>query len=175
MKKLTKREKKLLLLFFVVLLAVGLSEFLIIPSIEKTKNLRAERSQLQSEWEEIQSYLELEETLTEEMVLMEEQIEQLKNQISTNTYLYWNYLNEKANKTGVQITNIQEDLPEDSDGKQTIQFNVIGTDEETNRFLQSLEAMPYVFAVTEYAFQLEEENQILTTFTLLIPFSQPNK
>lgn len=144
-------------------------EFIVTPSLDKITALKSEKADLQLQWEEIQSYKGTED-------LLNSQIEELKsksNKLSQlllpaqSSHLYWEFINKNAEQAGVTIVQIQEDEPDYKTNNRLIHLSINGDFSETVTFIEAINSMPYIHAISEGAFQ-SGEALISTTLTIYI-------
>lgn len=168
-RKLSKREQGLLIIFFFILMAVIGIEFIVTPSLDKITVLKSERADLQLQWDEIQSYRGTEDILNSRVKELKSKNMGLSQQLlpAQSSHQYWEFINKNAEQSGVNIVQIQEDNPEYKTNSRLIHLSFTGDFSETVTFIEAINSMPYIHAISEGAFQSGDE-LISTTLTLYI-------
>lgn len=168
-RKLSKREQILLILFFSILIVVIGIEFLVTPSLDKITVLKSERADLQLQWDEIQSYKGTEDIMNSQIKELKLKTIELSQQLPPvySSHLYWEFLNNNAERAGVNIVQIQEDEPDNKTNNRLIHLSFTGDFSETVTFIESINSMPYIHAISEGAFQ-SGDKLIITTLSIYI-------
>lgn len=169
MRRLSKREQKLLIIFFFILIAVIGIEFIVTPSLDKITALKNERADLQLQWDEIQSYRGTENLLKNRIKELNQKNRGLSQQLlpAQSSHQYWEFINKNAEQLGVNIVQIQEDNPDFKTNNRLIHLSFTGGFSETVTFIEAINTMPYIHAISEGAIQ-SGDGLISTTLSIYI-------
>lgn len=162
MKKLNKRERILLSVFLAVLLISFGVQFVLFPSLDKIKELINERAELQMKWNTIESLEGTEESLKMQTDKLKTENQEIGQQLpaAQASHLYWEFINKSVEQTGVELVQLQEEEPNYEENSRLIHLQLTGSVSQILSFIETMENMPYINAITEASIQ--ETNQLVT-------------
>lgn len=169
MRKLSKRERMLAsVFFFILLIAIGI-EFLVYPSLDKINRLKSERADLQLQRDQIEYFVGTEAEVMNQIKELKEQTNQLSKQLPSvqSSHLYWEWIEQQAEKSGVKIVQMQEEPPNLKNNDRLIHLSITGDFSNTVAFIEAMNRMPYIYALSEATFQSGDQ-LTSTTLTLYI-------
>jgi Tfp pilus assembly protein PilO len=108
-RKLTKRETTLLIVFL-LMIAIVVVEYWLVPALKSRQELKARRLQLTQQWEDIAFYLGREDEMKKRIGTLQAERDKLQRKLPAHqySYLYWETILETAKESGVTISQIQE-------------------------------------------------------------------
>jgi Tfp pilus assembly protein PilO len=165
-RKLSTREKLLIgSLALMVVLYAGL-EFWYLPLTDQVQALKAEKAELETEWERVRYYAEEKAAIRQDIARLNTEIAALMERVlpPNQSYRFWEAVLEKTASTQVTATLLSE---QDSEEKMSLQFSVRGPGQNVYQFMRELEQIPYIHAVIQGDIRIEEQEAV-ASFTVLI-------
>jgi Tfp pilus assembly protein PilO len=146
-RKLTKRETVLIFSLLMIMAIYAGFEYWYAPMAAQVKTLKAEKEQLAAEWEKVRSYA-AQKDIKKEIDRLNAEIAAVKERMlaENQSGIYWKKVLEKTASAKVTAALISE---QETETGKLLHFRVRGGHQAIYQFLQELEQIPYVHAVTE--------------------------
>lgn len=163
MRELTRREKWLMNLLFLVVAIIVVLQYMLFPAMDRAEALKEKKETLQTNWENIEPYMDQKTQLKERIDALQAETTELKSHIPAYvTHAYLDQLHKISQNTGVTLQQVREKRTDEEGERLIIALWMNGSREGILSFIDQLSDIPCVHAITEARFERLEDHYALS-------------